>query len=61
MQRTHSFLTALVTTLLIAFSSACSKTGPAGSTGAPGPQGPQGNANVFIDTFSVTLPAQRLI
>lgn len=44
----------------------CSKTGPAGATGpagstgaagaagATGPQGPEGNANVMVDTFSVT-------
>lgn len=41
----------------------CGKTGPAGatgpqgtqgSTGAAGPQGPQGNANVKVDTFSLT-------
>ena len=33
----------------------CSKsTGPAGATGATGPAGPQGNANVMVDSFSVT-------
>jgi len=47
----------------------CSKTGPAGpagpagpqgpqgaqgATGSTGAQGPQGNANVFVDTFSLT-------
>jgi hypothetical protein len=47
----------------------CSKTGPAGATGpagttgaagaagatgAQGPQGPEGNANVMVDTFTIT-------
>jgi hypothetical protein len=29
-------------------------TGAAGAQGAQGPQGPEGNANVLVDTFSVT-------
>jgi hypothetical protein len=47
-------------------STSCSKTGPAGpagatgatgsqgSQGSTGPQGPEGNANVIVDTFSLT-------
>ena len=51
---------------LALFVASCSKTGPAGpagpagaqgstgATGVAGPQGPQGNANVMVDTFSLT-------
>jgi hypothetical protein len=54
---------------LLAHLTGCSKTGPigpagaagangsagaTGASGAQGPQGPEGNANVLVDTFSVT-------
>ncbi len=61
-QRLFSSLVIIFATISI-LAAGCSKTGPAGATGptgpagpqgAPGPQGPEGNANVLVDTFTLT-------
>jgi hypothetical protein len=61
MQKQNLFGTLFVFVAFITIISAgCSKTGPTGATGAtgpqgsPGPTGPQGNANVQVDTFTLS-------
>jgi hypothetical protein len=51
MKRFHAVSMILCTGSLIAMTAAC---GSSGSAGATGPQGPEGNANVQVDTFSLT-------
>ena len=65
MKRNLSFVLSGFVCLALLFVG-CSKTGPAGATGPAGPQGvtgaagptgptgPQGNANVMVDTFTLT-------
>jgi hypothetical protein len=60
MKRFRSIMTVVLTGGLLAVAAACGSsgaTGPAGATGpqgAQGPQGPEGNANVQVDTFTLT-------
>jgi hypothetical protein len=54
MKRFRGIATVLVVGGLVAVGASCGSSGATGPAGAQGPQGPTGNANVQVDTFTLT-------